>query len=415
MKKCSKKIIFIIFLLCITSCNQNKQLNRKNQFIIWASYTGERDKAFKIIVNNFKKKYLNSKISPEIKIYNPSFINVHKKLVVAAQTGNLPDLVRVNTSDVTYLAQGNFASKLDKYNVKEILKDLHPVASTVNKISNINNNQSHNYAVIDQITCLLLFYNKDLFEKANIKQPPKTLDEFVKYGKLLTNKKKNIYGCGINASLWWTLPWIYVHGGNIIVDNENCSLNTKEIVEALTFLQNLSVLHKIEGAAWRSGAMPANSGFVNKKYAMVLSGPWDFKYFSRINYGVALIPGIKNIRSQTNMGGSSYIILKNSQHKDLAFKFLKYLVSYESQKIWTKITGEISINQKVNINLKKEFSQEQLIMLEQFKYIKHYPQTPYFSELENIFKDYLYLIFDGKIKVSKALEEICLKFNKNKK
>ena len=68
-------------------------------------------------------------------------------------------------------------------------------------------------------------------------------------------------------------------------------LGEKGAVDALKFQVSLSSEYKIEGGAWRSGAINPATGFKNKIYAMILNGPWNLGSFrdADLQFEVGLI------------------------------------------------------------------------------------------------------------------------------
>ena len=88
------------------------------------------------------------------------------------------------------------------------------------------------------------------------------------------------------------MPFLFSFDGNVLDEKTmRCKLGEKGAINALKFQVSLSTEHKIEGGAWRSGAITPAMGFKNKIYAMILNGPWNLKVFSRCRF---------TIRSWTN-------------------------------------------------------------------------------------------------------------------
>jgi multiple sugar transport system substrate-binding protein len=159
-------------------------------------------------------------------------------------------------------------------------------------------------------------------------------------GQILTNAEKGVYGLGLANSLWWHLPFLYLFGADVLSDNyQECTLDNDRARSAFAFLNSLYREHRVEGGAWKAGAINPDQGFINKRYAMIVSGPWNIKNFSSVNYGISLIPGNGNIPSATNIGGTSMIVLRNSPQKQQSVRFLTYLTSQAVQLEWARKRG----------------------------------------------------------------------------
>jgi ABC-type glycerol-3-phosphate transport system substrate-binding protein len=401
-----RKITGFIILIFITGCSSN--LSDNNNLVIWESYNNSEHVVFKGLVKLYNEKYLK-KNKIKIIVERVPFDGLLSKIITAAIAKKTPDICRIDIGHIARLAYGGLALNLDDYKFIEKKKELIPIAYNSNLVSMKDKNKEpgkHLYGISDQLTCVALYYNKKLFKKAGLKKPPLDLKQLIEYGKRLTNSKKGIYGLGLNNSLWWHLPFLYLHSGDVLTGNNKKSLIAeKGSIDAFTYLRDLYNNSKIEGGAWKSGAINPDQGFINSKYAMVISGPWNIKAFKSIDFGITLIPGNGKIKSATSLGGSSMIILRKSIFKKEAADFLKFLISYEAQKIWSEKTGQISVNRQVNKEVGKKYQKYMKIFMNQLNYAKPRPNIPNYDRLESELNPIFYSILDKKLGVKEGLKK----------
>ncbi len=370
---------------------------------IWVSYNDEEYQVFKEIVRNYKETN-----DVKVDVQRIPFSGTEQKILTALATRTTPDIARVDCAFVSRLALRGGVCALDELGAGEIVDELVPAAVSGNIIN------GKIYGIPDQTNCICLFYNKKLFKEAGLdpKKPPPTWEEFVSYGKKLTDSQKGIFGFGMRNTLWWTLPFFYTFGARFI-DEGKCVLNTEEAVEGLQFKVDLYSKYKIEAGAWKAGAVEPDMGFQNEKYAMVLSGPWRIKTLLNIgiNFGVGMIPK-GPAGTATTVGGTNMVIFRGTKDKELAFDFLKFLVSKENQTRWANELGQIPVNVNSfdDVDLIKHPYLE--IFLHQMKTAVPRPVIPDYPAVENVVNQEMEAALSGKRSVKETLFVITEKVNK---
>ncbi|MEN3043763.1 MAG: extracellular solute-binding protein [Candidatus Hydrothermales bacterium] len=346
-----KFFLFILFITFFAFCKEDF----KRGLTVWVSYNDEEFRVFNEIVKEFTKSH-NIKIN----VQRVPFEGMLEKILTSVIAGQNPDISRLDIAQVYLLAKKGILAELDTNYFVDILKDLYEAPL---KSSYYNGKL---YGIPDQVTCILLFYNKKLFAEKGLDslKPPSTWEEFLEYSKKLTDLKRGIYGFGMRNTLWWDLPFFYTFGSEVFDKQGNPLFLDEAFKEALIFKRDIYLKHKVEGGAFLEGAVNPDMGFINEKYAMIFSGPWKIKSLKDINFpfGIALIPKGK-AGSFTALGGTQMVLFKNSKNKENAMKFLKYLISEEIQLKWAKTLGQIPVNKKVvsMIDLKENKIMETLI------------------------------------------------------
>jgi ABC-type glycerol-3-phosphate transport system substrate-binding protein len=372
---------------------------------IWETYGTEEKVVFQKIVRDYMKQ------NPHVTIETQALPwNEHEpKIMNSVITRSSPDLARVGVSFVAKLESKRALTPLNDLGAMDVRDDYFPASFD----SNIVNGKI--YGLPDQTTCLALFYNTDMFKAAGLDpdKPPTTWDEFVEYGKKLTDEEKGVYGFGMENYLWWTLPFFYTFGADIVSeDGKKCILDSPEGIAALQFKADLYQKHKIEGGAWVAGGINPENGFINKKYAMIFMGPWNVKHFkdNKINFKVGLIPAGK-AGTATNVGGSDMVVMRGCKNPRAAFDFLRFLTNKENQLYWARKLNQLPVSIAAAAEFQKEADPITKVFLEQIKTARARPQITNYDELENICNPEMESALSNQKKVKDALESAVKKID----
>lgn len=401
--------LFILLTLAIgiflLSCGGGQKEEGPVPLTIWQTYNDEENALFQELLAEYQSTHTDVTIQDT----RLPFMGAEPKILTALATRTTPDIARVDGSFVPKLATRNALMSLDDLGMADIKDDLLPVALSSCLANGVI------YAMPEQVNGLCLFYNKALFRAAglNPERPPHTWEEFIAFGKKLTDRQKGIFGFGMRNSLWWTFPFFNTFGAPFLSeDGTRCVLNGENGVQAFQLKVDLYRKYKIEGGGWRAGGVRDDMGFQNGKYAMVFSGPWAIKGLQAagIEFGVGLIPK-GPVGTSTNVGGNDLIIFRSCQHPDKALDFLKFMASETIQARWCNELGQIPVNVKAEKQLDFERHPYLRVFVEQMKTAIPRPAIPDYDELENIMNPEMQAALDGTKSVQKALDDAVRRIN----
>ena len=195
---------------------------------------------------------------------------------------------------------------------------------------------------------VLLFYNKDVFDKAGVPYPPAaaedawTWDEFVAAARKLTVDRLgrhpgepsfdpdavDVYGVSFDRSLWFGYyPFIYSNGGEIVNDDgTRVMLDSPEAVEAVQRLADLMWVDRVMPTPDRAAQLPdSDVQMQTGKLAMDIRGQWkllDYSSMQGLRLGVAVLPKMKT--PKTLILGSPTVVFKGTRHLDAAIEFYRF-------------------------------------------------------------------------------------------
>jgi multiple sugar transport system substrate-binding protein len=195
----------------------------------------------------------------------------------------------------------------------------------------------------------LLFYNKDLFDKAGVSYPSAdptkawTWAEFVEAAQKLTIDangkhptdegfdvtKIATYGAAFDKIYegWTFYPFIFSNGGQVVNESgTQLLLDSPEACEAIQSLADLMWVQHVTPTPAQDANLPGYVTMVQTgNLAMHISGQWsllDYASVNGLNFGVAVLPKFKT--PVTVVLGSPTVIFANTKNKDAAIRFYKF-------------------------------------------------------------------------------------------
>jgi multiple sugar transport system substrate-binding protein len=397
--------VMLVVLIMAAGCGK-EAADEGVTLTVWQTYSNEEQELFFGFIEEFEQA------NPGIKVetVNIPFDGMEPKVLTSLATETAPDIGRVDVAFLPKLAIRGALHPLDEYGAASFKDQIRPVAMNSCIVD------GKIYGIPDQVNGLCLFYNKDLFRKAGLdpEKPPESWEEFVAYGKKITDKEKGIFGFGMRNSLWWSLPFIYSFGGDFISDDMSaCALSEDEAVAGFQFKADLYEKYGIEGGAWRSGGIRDDMGFQNRKYAMILNGPWAVQGLQGggIDFGVALVPA-GPAGHATNVGGNNLVVFSTSKHPAEACKFMMHVAGKEAQTKWADVLGQIPVNVLSDGMVDHARHPYLKTFMEQMKYAQARPPVGSYPEIENATNPEMQAALDGKKSVRAAMEAACEKINR---
>ena len=206
----------------------------------------------------------------------------------------------------------------------------------------------------DELTCLpqnisslVVYYNKDLFQKAGVALPKDgwKWDDMVAAAKKLTKDengdgKAEVYGLGIEASLIRLAPFVWSAGGDLVDNTESpkhFTLETDEAQLALERFLQLHVVDKVTPGEEEVEAEDDETRFQNGRMAMVLSSRRStptFRTIQKFDWDVAPLP--QHAEQAGILHSDAYCLTKASDNKDAAWSFMEFALGPEGAPIVAK-------------------------------------------------------------------------------
>ena len=305
---CLKKIIPILLLLVLIcgGCAQ-KDTRTVIEFASWGSKS-EID-ILKPILSDFEKE------NPEIKIdfmHIPQ--NYFQKIHLLFASNTAPDVIFINNLYLPIYANANLLEELT-VNQNDFYPQALEALSWNGKL----------YAIPRDVSNLVVFYNKDLFDRKNITYPTSewNFDDFLKTAQKLTDK--NTFGVSFEEDPLFYLPYLMSNGGGILPSE----IEKKGSQYGLNFYADLRKKYHVAPLKSESASATMAQMFLQQKLGMYISGRWmvpKLREEADFDWDVTQFPKGTN-GSIVQLDASGWAIAKSSKHKEEAQKLVNYLAS----------------------------------------------------------------------------------------
>ena len=199
-----------------------------------------------------------------------------------------------------------------------------------------------------------LYYNKDLFGRAGVVEPPRTWDELKAVAEKISALGGGLYGYGLPGKgvesdvFYYYAMW--GQGVEVIDENGRSGLASDGAIAAAKFTKELIDKGATQPAVTAFPRDGVENLFKEGKLGMVIAPPHLAKGIREagrgFNYGIASIPagptGARGTSGETDLA----IMFKNSPNKDEAWKFLDYLYSPALRARFTQDEGFLPVTKE---------------------------------------------------------------------
>lgn len=306
------------------------------EITLWTRSPLERQA--KNVVEAYNKSHKN-----QVKLEIIPNDDMEGKVGGASQTDSLPDILAGDVVRIPYWAsEGIFTDitkQIDGLDNKADLQQGHIEAGTVD-------GAEYTLPFITDVSVMV--WNKNLYKEAGLdpEQGPKSIDQFVEQAKKVAALNKDgvagsyLAGQSGGALVFDLFPSVWADGESVMnKDGSEATLDNdsmKGVLDAYKELANttngLGAGSKEEtGATW-------TAPFANGKIGVMpypntsTTALFDAEKDGGFEVGVAPIPGTKEGKTSTFLGGDAMGISKDSKHIAQAWNFLYWLMQSDAQK-----------------------------------------------------------------------------------
>ena len=331
-----KKLVFVVALFvlimsALAACGSSGGGGNANSanLTVWAM--GAEGDNLKTLATSFNQQ--NPGI--HVNVQSIPWSNAHAKLLTAVAGQQTPDVAEMGT---TWMPEFSKTGALDTPPSSISSSTFFPSAWNMT----VSNGTS--YGVPWYVDTRVLYYRTDIAQKAGITHAPQNWDELLADARAMQQKGGAKYGISLQSNDWQEfLPFIWQDGGQVY-KNGQFTLNSPEVVQALTFYQTF----------FKEGLTPqteppgfdVSQGFIQGSLPMFISGPWEMGLIQQnggpsMNGKWAVAPVPQKVSNTSFVGGSDLVVFKNSPNRAAAWKFVQYLLDPSVQSKWYGIVGDL--------------------------------------------------------------------------
>lgn len=285
-------------------------------------------------LDRFKESYEDEHSSVELEFKFQEWGGIGPKVLEALGGKDTPDVIEVgNTQVAQYAASGNLRD-LTLESMRDLgSEDWLPGLAEPGSIGGVQ------YGIPWYAANRVVIYNKDLFEDAGIKNPPKTRAEWIEDSEKLNHDgNQGMYLPGQN---WYVLAgFIWDEGGQLASDKEGDwqgALDTPAALKGMDFYSQLQALG--EGPKDADEEKPPQADvFAEGNVAQIISTPSTATLIEKKNpelkgkLGYFPIPG-KTAKAPGSVftGGSDLIVPQKADQRSAGYEVIKALAGAKWQ------------------------------------------------------------------------------------
>ena len=315
---------------------------QQNELVFYYYAIGpQQTGAMSSLVNKFQAENPDLKVRAVAK----NGATLQSEIKVALVAGQAPDVGMISSQSIAEMVENAKAIPFDSTpESKEFMDRFYP---TLRKIGDY---KGRTYLMPFAHGMALLYYNKDLMQKAGIATTaPKTWDDLLTAARAVQDKtgKYGLYALGSDND-WYAQTLIIANGAEMLDPaGKKFVFDSPEGIAALQIWQDGVLKHKVQPVLPVAQASQAfasgNLGFQVYTSGALLSLTGDRK--TPFELGVAPMPVFGNRSLKLpNSGAGLMVFAQDAARQKNAFKFLEFMSRRENSNFWSMSTGYMPTN-----------------------------------------------------------------------
>ena len=199
---------------------------------------------------------------------------------------------------------------------------------------------------------------------------------------------------GSTVELWLTAfePFVWCWGGAILnQDNTRSALHGPRVLEAAQFIYDMKFVDKSTAVTAEMEGFMQEAQLLTGRLGMAIGGTYMIQTLDAVHggmrWGIAPIPyGPYGDRAtRATFDGISVYSKSTREKKDLAWEFIKFVLSADSQRYFGERRRGIPVHRAdaVKYYVREDAGADEMLIIDALNYAKLTPITPFFLELRN--------------------------------
>jgi multiple sugar transport system substrate-binding protein len=337
----------------------------------------------------------------------------HQKLLTAFAGGSTPDLSQLGNTWLPELVALDALEPLQKrVDASAMVKQGDYFAS----IWATNVIGGKLYGVPWYVDTRLLFYRKDLLQKAGFDHPPRDWAEWRRMLAALTHPQQKVYGILLPANEYEQLMSLALQQPDNLLREHGRYGNFESagFRRALSFYVDTFRLHQAPAITNVEAGNPWTE-FGNGTYAFYFSGPWNIGEFRRRlpasqqdRWDTAPLPGPDGVAGLGigAAGGSSLVVFRRSRHQQAAWILIEYLSQPEVQRRFYDLLGDMPPRRSSWEHGALHDDPQARAFREQLERVRPSPRVPEWERIANEMQLVAAQVIAGELSIDQATAEL---------
>lgn len=279
--------------------------------------SGGNEETLQKMVEAFQKDYPNIKVEVETIGYNDYFTQMQTRVA----GGTAPDCYELNIE--------NFAAYANKGLLAEITDaDVDTLNETALNAFKVNGKQ---YGLPASFSNVILIYNKDLFDRAEIAYPTDdwTQDDVQAAAAAIRALGDDIFGIWQPITYNELFKVVAQYGGSLLNEDKTAfTINSPENIKATKVLVERVLVSNVQPTEVQAGGMGDWDMFMSGRLGMIPTGIWAFNTFTEncdFEWDIVVEPG--STQKATHFFSNCVVMNPKTEHPDAVVAWLSWLTS----------------------------------------------------------------------------------------
>ncbi|MEI8093397.1 MAG: sugar ABC transporter substrate-binding protein [Spirochaetales bacterium] len=295
------------------------------QTISYFNFSGSGDTA--VTLNAMKAAFEKANPTIKVNIESVAYADYFTQLQTRAAAGTLPDAFELNYDNFVSYAKRNLLLELGPLfaDTKFDTKVLAPKAAAAFTYN------GKTYGLPESFSTVLLFYNKDLFDKAKVAYPTEswTWKDMDAAAVKIRALDKNTYGLFQPIQFWEFYKVVRQNGGSLMsADGKRFTVSSAANIATLQVMVDRYNKTNVIPTTAQMGGMGDWDLFKSGRLGMIVTGIWAFGDFIRDNtfdWDVQVEPG--NTAKATHFFANGLVINKATKNAKAALAWAQFMAS----------------------------------------------------------------------------------------
>jgi len=241
---------------------------------------------------------------------------------------------------------------------------------------------------------MLVFYNKDLFDREGLPYPEDnwTWQEFRELSRALTKDldgdgKIDQFGCNLGFDWLSVEPLIWAYGGHILTkDRSRCAMQSPETIAALQFIYDLKFEDRVMPGTGELSGMATEIQILTGRIAMLQAAAYilnNMRDVEAMRWDVVHVPSGPAGKA-TRVSWDGLAVYAHSDHPREAWQFIETVLSDEGQRLLGSLQRAMPVRRSAVLShyVTEDTPQKEEKFLEAMEYGRPTPITEAYGEMQ---------------------------------
>lgn len=366
------------------------------------------------VVGDLLADFLKANPQIQIKVQQIPWSAAHEKLLTAFAGNTMPDIAQIGNSWLPEMVAIGAVSPLENLTKNIDKNDYFEGIWQTNIVDNTL------YGLPWYVDTRLLFYRKDALKNAGYSQIPDNWNDWIKsLKKIKENIGEKKYSILLPLNEYEPLMTFASQVDDPIL-KDNATLGNMQsggFKKALSFYQSMFT-QKLAPMSAANEISNVYDEFGRGFFNFYITGPWNIGEFKRRlseelqdSWATSPMPG-PNGWGASSAGGSSLVLMKNSNKKEAAGLIIEYLSRPEVQQKFYDLTGDLPARKSAWINGGLADDKYASAFYKQLERVKPAPPAPEWERIAQETRIVSELLVRGNLNIDQAAEEMDKRANK---